>query len=121
VTLAGYPLGGSFEMVSGVVTENVARHGRPTIGTNIDGEAGTSGGPILDSRGGVLAVLSGLVVSANLTDDGRSHIGGLDLRRWWGKSARIDLCRTYPQGGVADCESGAAGPTTRVPVRLRGG
>ena len=35
---------------------------------------------------------------------------GLDLVRWWGPRARLDLCHAYPNGGIAGCPGSNPAP-----------
>lgn len=104
ITTLGYPLGGRLSETRGVITKNLPDRGVPSIAARIDVQGGNSGGPILNEAGEVLSVVSRIVISGSLTDDGSNRSGGVDIPRWWGEGAYADLCRVYPDGGIPACE-----------------
>jgi S1-C subfamily serine protease len=117
----GYPLGGPFSISKAVITRKAVQYGKPRVAAKVtpEGEGGGSGGPMLNDRGEVVSVVSGIVVWANLSSDGRHRSGGIDLPVWWGESMRSDLCRAHPDGGIPGCDPNAEGEWGRVPVTLR--
>jgi hypothetical protein len=120
LTLLGHPLGGPLRESKGVVTRKLREYGKPTLAARFtpEIEGGESGGPILNDRGEIVSVLSRIVVTANLTPDGKHRNGGIDIPRWWGDDAvTSDLCRTYPEGGIPDCD-GTKNKPVKVPVRV---
>ena len=116
LTFLGHPLGGPLRESKAVVTKKLLDYGKPTLAARFtpEIEGGESGGPILNDRGEVVSVLSRIVITANLTPDGKHHNGGIDIPGWWGNGVTSDLCRSYPAGGIPDCD----GTTSRKPVKL---
>ena len=119
VAALGHPLGGPLSISRGVLTKKVVDYGKPQLAAKMKVEGGNSGGPIVNRRGEVLGVVQRIVVWANLSSDGHSRHGGIDLPRWWGASARSDLCRTYPDGGIPGCDPSSVGAATKVSIPLR--
>jgi hypothetical protein len=118
VSALGYPLGGPLKITRGPLARKTIQYGKPTLAAKIAIEGGNSGGPIINRGGRVLSVVSRIVVYSNLSPDRRNWYGGVDLPRWW-PSAHVDLCRTYPRGGIPDC--GAPSTTaTRTPIDIPG-
>jgi S1-C subfamily serine protease len=120
VAALGYPLGLPLSFSQGLLAKKIVDYGEPTLAARMVIEGGNSGGPIVDSRGQALGVVQRIVVYANLTTDGTTLWGGIDLARWWGASARTDLCRAYPDGGIPDCDPSKVGPTTKLAIPLTG-
>jgi S1-C subfamily serine protease len=120
VAALGYPLGLPLSFSQGVLRKKILDYGEPTLAAKMVIEGGNSGGPIIDGRGRALGVVQRIVVYANLTNDGTTLWGGIDLARWWGASARTDLCRAYPDGGIPDCDPSKVGPPTKLAIPLTG-
>jgi hypothetical protein len=101
-----------------VITKTLLDYGKPTLAAKIipEAEGGSSGGPFLNEWGEVVSVQSRIIVWANLSPDGTARGGGIDIPRWWGASVHSDLCRTYPSGGIPDCDEVSAGKPAKVPV-----
>lgn len=121
LTLLGHPLGGQLRTSKGVVTRKLMEYGKPTLAARFTPEiqGGDSGGPILNDRGEVISVLSRIIITANLTPDGKHRNGGIDITRWWGHDAVFDdLCRTYPDGGVPGCDGPNDNKPVKVPIRV---
>lgn len=107
VAALGYPRGLPLSFTQGFLTKKLKDYGKPTLAANMGIEGGNSGGPIIDRSGRVVTVVSRIVVWASGTDGGH-YYGGPEFARWWGESARSDLCRAYPDGGIPDCPSSRA-------------
>ena len=116
ITTIGYPLGGPMKVSRGEVYRNITEYGVPATAATIDIEGGNSGGPLFNNRGEVLSVVSRVVISGSLTLDKNSRHGGVDIPRWWGLDALLDLCATYPDGAIPDCDErdGTAARKTSV-------
>lgn len=118
LTVLGHPRGGPLRTTKALMAKKLLEYGKPTLAVKATPqiEGGNSGGPILNDRGEVLSVVSRLVVWPNLSPDGIGRSGGIDIPRWWGESVHGDLCRTYPDGGIPDCDGAAAGEHGKVAV-----
>jgi V8-like Glu-specific endopeptidase len=115
----GHPLGGPLRVSRGRVYKNVIDYGVPSLAATIDIEGGNSGGPMFNSQGEVLSVVSRVVISGSLTADKSSRYGGVDIPRWWGLNAFLDLCRTHPDGDIPDCDGTSGSATTKTSVLLK--
>jgi hypothetical protein len=87
------------------------------------GAEGASGAPFIDDAGRVVGILQqGLGSEDVLGQRTAGVLVGLDLVRWWGPRARLDLCKAYPKGGIAGCSStkpaGSTGLTAAQAVEL---
>lgn len=95
----GYPLGNRLSLNQGKLVGRTSIHGAPIIFLRMLGAAGGSGSAFLDDAGRVVGILQvGLG-----KDETSGYVFGLDLVRWWGPRARLDLCHAYPNGGIAGC------------------
>ena len=75
------------------------------------GAEGASGSPFIDDQGRVVGLLQlGLGSKDVLGQRTSGVLVGLDLVRWWGPRARLDLCRAYPNGGIAGCPGSTPPP-----------
>ena len=118
VATIGYPMGGPLKVTRGTVTRNVIDYEVPSVAAKIDIQGGNSGGPIFNERGEVISTVSRIVISGSLTLDKSNRHGGVDIPRWWGENAWLDLCRVYPDGGLPDCDESDDRPTTKTSVLL---
>jgi hypothetical protein len=102
--MVGYPLGNRLSFNQGKIIDRGKIDGAPVIAVRMLGAEGASGSPFIDSDGRVVGVMQiGLGSEDVLGQRTSGVLVGLDLVRWWGPSARLDLCRAYPSGGIAGC------------------
>jgi serine protease Do len=118
VATLGYPLGGPLAVTRGEVTNNVIDYEVPSVAAKIDIEGGNSGGPIFSDEGEVISVVSRIVISGSLTADRSNRWGGVDIPRWWGADALADLCKTYPEGELPDCDDESGSDTQKASAVL---
>jgi len=118
IATIGYPLGGPLTVTRGVVTKNLLDRKTPSIAAKLDVQGGNSGGPIINERGEVVSVVSRIVISGSLTKDGSNRHGGVDLRGWWGDNVLKDLCLSYPDAGLPDCDGADSGSPTKIAIKL---
>jgi hypothetical protein len=118
VATIGFPLGGLLTVTRGTVTKNLIDRRVPSIAAKLDIQGGNSGGPIINDDGEVVSVVSRIVISGSLTDDGSNRNGGVDIGSWWGSDVLTDLCLTYPEAGVPGCSESDSGAPAKVPIRL---
>ena len=107
--MAGYPLGNRISFNQGKIIGRGKVGGAPVLAVRMLGAEGASGAPFVDDRGRVVGVLQvGLSDSTDfLGQRTAGALMGLDLVRWWGPRTRLDLCRAYPNGGIAGCPGAA--------------
>ncbi len=106
--MAGYPLGNQLSLNQGKIIWRGKVRGAPLLAVRMLGAEGASGAPFIDDAGRVVGILQvGLGSKDVLGQHTAGVVEGLDLARWWGPRARLDLCRSYPKGGIAGCQ-----PTT---------
>lgn len=119
VAALGYPFGLPFSVAQGNVRRVFRDYGIPTIAALIVIEGGNSGGPMINSKGEAVGILSRLLPVANPNTQGPNQNGGIDLARWWGKAAKHDLCIAHPTAGVPGCnEATASAALVKVPIDL---
>lgn len=107
----GYPLGNRLSLNQGKIIWRGKRAGVPLLAVRMLGAEGASGAPFIDDAGRVVGILQiGLGSEDVLGQRTSGVLIGLDLVRWWGPRARLDLCKAYPNGGIAGC---SPRPTTR--------
>lgn len=108
LAMAGYPLGNRLSLNQGKIIWRGKVRGAPLLAVRMLGAEGASGAPFIDDAGRVVGILQvGLGSKDVLGQHTAGVVEGLDLARWWGPRARLDLCRSYPKGGIAGCQ-----PTT---------
>lgn len=113
--MIGYPLGNRLSLNQGKIIQRGKVDGAPVIAVRMLGAEGASGSPFIDDKGRVVGILQiGLGSKDVLGQRTAGVLVGLDLVRWWGPRARLDLCRAYPKGGIAGCP-GAPPPPTPAP------
>lgn len=104
--MIGYPLGNRLSLNQGKIIWRGKRSGAPLLAVRMLGAEGASGSPFIDDQGRVVGILQiGLGAKDVLGQRTAGVLVGLDLVRWWGPRARLDLCRAYPKGGIAGCRS----------------
>ena len=109
--MVGYPLGNRLSLNQGKIIWRGKRGGAPLLAVKMLGAEGASGAPFIDDAGRVVGILQlGLGSKDVLGQRTAGVLVGLDLVRWWGQRARLDLCRSYPKGGIADCPSSEPPP-----------
>ena len=121
ITTIGHALGGPLRVSRGRVYRNVVDYEVPSIAATIDIDGGNSGGPLFNDHGEVLSVVSRIVISGSLTADGSNRNGGVDIPRWWGANAMLDLCRTHPGGDIPNCDEPDSSATAKTSVLLKPG
>ncbi len=102
---AGYPLGNKVSFNQGKIIWRGKVNRAPALAVRMLGAEGASGSPFFDRDGRVVGILQiGLGKARDVLGQRTSGVlMGLDLVRWWGPHARLDLCRAYPGGGIAGC------------------
>ena len=104
----GDPLGNRLSLNQGKIIWRGKRAGIPLLAVKMLGAEGASGAPFIDDAGRVVGILQVGLGSEDVLGQRTSGVlVGLDLVRWWGPRARLDLCRAYPNGGIAGCPSAA--------------
>ena len=104
LAMVGYPLGNRLSLNQGKIIERGTVDGAPLLAVRMLGAEGASGAPLIDDAGRVVGILQvGLGSEDILGQRTAGVLVGLDLARWWGPRARLDLCRSYPKGGIAGC------------------
>jgi hypothetical protein len=117
--MVGYPLGNRLSLNQGKLIMRGKVGGAPLLAVRMLGAEGASGAPIIDDNGRVVGIVQiGLGSEDVLGQRTSGVLVGLDLVRWWGPRARLDLCRAYPKGGIAGCPGSAPAPppTTAITV-----
>jgi trypsin-like peptidase len=114
--MIGYPLGNRLSLNQGRIILRRKEAGAPVMYVRMLGAEGASGAPFIDDAGRVVGVLQvGLGSKDVLGQRTSGVVAGLDLVRWWGPRARLDLCRAYPSGGIAGCP-GSKPPASPPPA-----
>lgn len=114
--MVGYPLGNRLSLNQGKIIWRGKHAGAPFLAVKMLGAEGASGSPFIDDRGRVVGILQiGLGSEDVLGQRTAGVLVGLDLVRWWGPRARLDLCRSYPNGGIAGCNGSTASPPSPAP------
>ena len=123
VAALGHPLGLPLNFQQGLLRQAAVTRGVPSVTSWIVAEGGSRGGPIVDSDGRVIGVVSRTAVPEEDSVDGGNFVGGLNLAQWFGASASRDLCRAHPQHGIPDCpvDLTLPGPRQSASLGLRGG
>jgi hypothetical protein len=102
--MVGYPLGNRLSLNQGKIIFRVRKNGAPLLAVRMLGAEGASGAPFIDDAGRVVGIMQIGLGSKDVIGQRTSGVlVGLDLVRWWGPKARLDLCRAYPNGGIAGC------------------
>jgi len=115
VSAIGYPLGNRLSLNQGKLVARGRISGAPLMEIRMLGAEGGSGSAFVDDTGRVLGILQIGLGSKDVFGQRTSGVLlGLDLVRWWGPRARLDLCRAYPHGGIAGCP-GSTPPATPPP------
>jgi len=113
--MVGYPLGNRLSLNQGKMFWRGKKGGAPLLAVRMLGAEGASGSPFIDDNGRVVGILQIGLGSEDVFGQRTSGVlVGLDLVRWWGPRARLDLCRAYPNGGIAGCPG--AGPAPPPPT-----
>jgi hypothetical protein len=112
----GHPLGNALSITQGKIVAKVKLGGVPLLAVRLLGAEGASGAPLLDNKGNVVGVLQqGLGGTDILGQRTSGLILGIDLASWW-PNVRRDLCRAYPNGGIAGCPGSSPGPPAPAPA-----
>ena len=116
----GHPLGNRLSLNQGRLIERGKLNGAPLLAVRMLGAEGASGSPFIDNEGRVVGILQAGLGSEDVLGQRTSGVViGLDLVRWWGPRARLDLCRAYPKGGIAGCPgTSPTPPPTTETVRV---
>jgi hypothetical protein len=116
VSAIGYPLGNRLSLNQGKLVARGRISGAPLMEIRMLGAEGGSGSAFVDDSGRVLGILQIGLGSKDVFGQRTSGVLlGLDLVRWWGPRARLDLCRAYPHGGIAGCPGSTPPPTSPPP------
>jgi hypothetical protein len=111
----GHPLGNSLSITQGKVYAKGRLFGIPILAVKLLGAEGASGAPLVDNAGNVAGILQiGLGHPDFLGQNTSGVILGIDLPSWW-PTARRDLCRAYPAGGILGCPTSAPKPPPPPP------
>jgi hypothetical protein len=109
--MVGYPLGNRLSLNQGKVIWRGRFNGAPLLAVRMLGAEGASGSPFIDDQGRVVGILQVGLGSKDVLGQRTSGVlEGLDLVRWWGPRARLDLCRAYPKGEIPGCSGAGAAP-----------
>lgn len=109
LAMVGFPLGTKLAFTQGKLILSKEKDGVPLLAVRLLGGEGASGAPFVDDQGRVVGILQvGLGSEDILGQRTAGVVVGLDLVAWWGSSARRDLCKAYPAGGIPDCGSAPA-------------
>jgi hypothetical protein len=109
--MVGHPLGNRLSLNQGKLIQRGRVNGVPLLAVKMLGAEGASGAPFIDDAGRVVGILQiGLGSKDILGQRTAGALVGLDLVRWWGPRARLDLCRAYPKGGIAGCTTSTPTP-----------
>lgn len=119
VATIGHPLGLPLNFQQGLFRRAVDFRGSSSVVAQLSFENGNSGGPIINSSGDVISVISRAALEEDSVEEA-SFAGGLDLAQWFGASANRDLCRAYPRSGIPDCPADLtrAGERRWLPLEL---
>jgi hypothetical protein len=116
VGMVGYPLGNRLSLNQGKIIRRWTLDGAPVMVVKMLGAEGASGAPYIDDSGRVVGILQVGLGSKDIVGQRTAGVlYGLDLVRWWGPQARLDLCRAYPHGGIAGCPSPKPPPGPKPP------
>jgi S1-C subfamily serine protease len=120
VATIGHPLGLPLNFQRGLFRRTRLFRGFRMVVARVVTEGGNSGGPIINSDGDVIGLVSRSPVPDEDPGDS-SLIGGPDLTHWFAASANSDLCRAYPGGGIRDCpaEPARKGPRRWLTLKPR--
>jgi len=117
--MIGYPLGNRLSLNQGKIILRRKETGAPVIYVRMLGAEGASGAPFIDDVGRVVGVLQvGLGSKDVLGQRTSGVVAGLDLVRWWGPRARLDLCHAYPNGGIAGCPGSKPPPPATETIKV---
>jgi hypothetical protein len=118
--MVGYPLGNRLSLNQGKIIWRGKYRGAPLLAVRMLGAEGASGAPFIDEQGRVVGILQvGLSKAKDALGQRTSGaLMGLDLVRWWGPHARLDLCRAYPSGGIAGCPGTKPPPPAEETVKV---
>jgi hypothetical protein len=123
--MVGYPLGNRLSLNQGKLIARGRVSGAPLMEVQMLGAEGASGAPFIDDEGRVVGILQIGLGSKDIFGQRTSGVLlGLDLVRWWGPRARLDLCHAYPNGGIAGCPNTSKPspppPPATTPVSVTG-
>jgi hypothetical protein len=104
IAMVGHPLGALQPSITqGSVLLKLTYHGIPLLANRLLIAEGSSGSPLLDAKGNVVGIAQKGLTAFDLLGQRTSGVTiGIDLPSWW-KTAKDDLCRTYPGGGIQGC------------------
>ncbi len=116
VGMVGYPLGSRLSLNQGKIIRRWTLNGAPVMVVKMLGAEGASSAPYIDDSGRVVGILQVGLGSKDIIGQRTAGVlYGLDLVRWWGPHARLDLCRAYPHGGIAGCPNPKPPPAPKPP------
>jgi hypothetical protein len=117
--MVGYPLGNRLSLNQGKIFWRGKKDRAPLLAVRMLGAEGASGSPFIDDNGRVVGILQIGLGSKDVFGQRTSGVlMGLDLVRWWGPRARLDLCHAYPNGGIAGCPGSNPAPPTAESVKV---
>lgn len=105
VAMIGHPLGNPLSLSQGKLGQTRTANGVPTMYLWMLSAQGASGSPLLNQAGKVVGILQ-----RGYTREDEGWVAGIDLVRWWGPRIVSDLCRAYPNGGIAGCTTSKPKP-----------
>lgn len=116
LAMLGHPLGNPVSLTQGRLFKRARVGGVPLIAVNLLGAEGASGAAMVDDQARVVGILQQGLGSKDILGERTSGVVvGIDLSTWWRGSAKRDLCRAYPNGGISGCDTSSPPPPPPPP------